>query len=908
MRHGRGFEWLAAVVLAGAPTLAQDDVKDEGAELLRRLSTAQVRMEVDGELAAVEDELTGVEERLRALGTKAPAAALRKLLELQVMLYLKRQRPAEASALLERAGADPALEALRAQVRAAAGQGDGTPDTLRSIVADCIERGDWNRLQMFGPAVAEHVGALALKETNDLPQKELLGVLLGLDERYGVRFLVEHFDAGGPLWKRRILKAVQDRNCITNDGTWTSSEPYVLLEPELLALFTRLIAVPETAVGTMKSLALVEERDAYSPELVAAIARGVGAYGTDFVAATMGLFERVAVAASAKPILEAVLATKDEYWRRLAAEKLLNFERSEALLARADDPDPRMRALVTRAFRYRDWSLVERGQHTRGRWNPVVGQRDLPSLKALLSDPDELVRAAAVEALGGLEAPLIPADYDRLIRDPSAKVRKALVHCSRLPEGTRPTLLARLASDQVPEVASEVRRVLSEAAGIGLNISPQSSALARDPTPYLPALEVLWLNTKSPLHSTTRDGCRSALLESSEGLRALVAWSLGANDNETLRYLLDASSPNAFLALSDELLARLLASFPRGSGDDAYNLWSAVGRAEPPRSAAFRLLFSDLTAPRNARLTAAMLAIDGSEKSRESLLTLLRQEEWKREPLGEREAEDLAAAGVRLASLDDGIACLAVLRDASIPDELAQALLGAYPLDVAKSGELTREVLTRWFKPGVPTSRPVLRALRHLGSRPDLGPSSVLEEALVHPVYSYQAIRSMAALRNPAYLPKIARGLEAEWAPAGDERTDIQREAAIALASFNDPAAVEYMLLGLRSSDFDVRERCKAGLERLEEYEKHARVWKDRNLAAPTKEGALADLVTMLADKDPLLRAQAALGLATLGATETLPQLIRMLKDPDANVRAAAQKALDRLNALEPAPASGDGG
>jgi HEAT repeat protein len=221
-----------------------------------------------------------------------------------------------------------------------------------------------------------------------------------------------------------------------------------------------------------------------------------------------------------------------------------------------------------------------------------------------------------------------------------------------------------------------------------------------------------------------------------------------------------------------------------------------------------------------------------------------------------------------------------------------------YPLDAPQSDALTKEVLARWFRPELAPSSPVFRAIEHLGSRSDLASGAVLEQALLHPVYAGQAIESMAALRNPVYLEKIARGLAAEWVGAGGDRLDVQRQAARALASFNEPAAAEFLLRGLQSGDPEVRGYCKAGLERLEEYEKHARAWKDRGMAAPSKESALADLLTMLGDKDPVLRAQAALGLATLGAVETLPQLIRLLKDSDANVRAAA------LNAL-PVPAGG---
>jgi len=49
------------------------------------------------------------------------------------------------------------------------------------------------------------------------------------------------------------------------------------------------------------------------------------------------------------------------------------------------------------------------------------------------------------------------------------------------------------------------------------------------------------------------------------------------------------------------------------------------------------------------------------------------------------------------------------------------------------------------------------------------------------------------------------------------------------------------------------------------------------------------------------VRAQAALGLATLGAVEQLPKVVLMLKDPETEVRAAAKQALESLHRQEEA-------
>lgn len=67
--------------------------------------------------------------------------------------------------------------------------------------------------------------------------------------------------------------------------------------------------------------------------------------------------------------------------------------------------------------------------------------------------------------------------------------------------------------------------------------------------------------------------------------------------------------------------------------------------------------------------------------------------------------------------------------------------------------------------------------------------------------------------------------------------------------------------------------------------------------AAPaTRDSARTELVTLLDGGSPAQRAEAARGLATLGAIEELPRLIRLLDDEDAQVRTAVREALDRLH------------
>ena len=522
------------------------------------------------------------------------------------------------------------------------------------------------------------------------------------------------------------------------------------------------------------------------------------------------------------------------------------------------------------------------------KWSRQIQGPDVALLRKLLADTDEEVRRIAVRKLDELATPLEPGVYDALTRDPAVTVRSELLNLWPLPTELRSALLATLARDSSPNVASRVDNVLSNV---------QGEEFTLDPGPYLPAIETRWKELEPELRRTLTIN----LVRSSSGLRTLAGLLLASGDPAAVQELNRYASAADLLRLPDEHLARVLMTSDRAREGPWDNLWQAIQESEPRRTAAMRLLLANEQASRPVRLQAAVLASDGTQTYRDGLLAFLALPMWKQQPIAEKERKQMRWAAERLGKDERCAMALIVVRDAKLDFDVATTFVGGnYPLDAAKSEELTKAVLERWFRPEVPENAPVWRALEHLGSLADPAWHPVLERALLDPAYAYQALRSVAAKRDASFLPLVARGLRAEWVPLA-ERDDVQVEAAQALASFNDPAAAQYLIEGLRSPYEEVRDQCRMGLERLEEYETHARAWKDRGRAAPTKESALAELVTMLDEKDPAIRRQAALGIATLGAIELIPQLIRLTKDADASVSQAAQKALDRLNEARPA-------
>jgi HEAT repeat protein len=915
--------------------IAWDGTKQDGPALLKEIAAARVALDVEGDLrkvAARLQELSLRASEAHGFGGQAEAlvqAALARA-ELQVRLgdpaqaveELRHVVPARLeldnttlrftspSGAMERAfaaaRADPRLARRLAELEGQArGDRGGAPDSLQRLVDAAFEAEQYESIVQIGFPAFERFAERVRADTEAFPGEagtDPLPYLIRLDERRAARFLAEHLDAAGYLWKKRLLRAMAEENVLENEGTWTSTRPFVCLEPEWLELVERLLGERETARDALPFFAAAEERDALSDGLNAAFRTALSAFGADFATAAVQVLDHPGVVPSAQPALEAVLELPDARLRRFAAKKLVNCERSEALLARSADPDPEVRLQVVRALDQRERLVFQRaGLPAVGIWSDQrISGRDAAAVRRLLADEQEEIRAAAVALLHRMEEPPQAELLMELAEDPSHRVRAALVSVERLPPEARARLLQQLARDPARPVLAALDEHLDGASQE--EIGPIGTA----PGPYLAALEVRWRDRGRPLEPYLADRLLTRLLQTAEGTRALVGWTLSEPTPETFARVAELSRKEHLLALPDELLARLLAS----SAD--FKTWNKVWgllQAEPGkrvvRDAAMRLLLAMRSAPRLVRLAAASLAADESAGFREALLGLLRDPSWKERAPDAQERAKLRECAARFEPAPRSALALSVLRDPSISSEVADAFVSAYQTDAPGGRELTQAVLERWFRPAAPFSSAVNAALHGLGSVPDLARRELLEQALNVPAYAFAVVDAIADLADPAYLPLLRRAMKAEWMPA-DDRDDLQGEAAEALGSFDDDQAVELLLAGLRSNDDYVRGICQESLVRIRTYREQVETWRERGRATPTRASALAELLALLADPDALVRKEAARGIAALGAVEALPELIRALADPDPGVRAAAQQALERLNAAPPpAPAGG---
>jgi HEAT repeat protein len=938
---------IAAIVLAGmlamsAPSVAQqrtDETKayawegpaQDGPKLLKEIAAARVALDVEGDLAKVQETLQALS--LRASAAKAfegQAEALVQAALARAELQLRLGDPeaareelrhvqssklaipgevafAEPSPALLRAlataQADPRLAKRLAELEAKPTSArTGGQESLQALVDEAFDNRDYGSIGEIGAPAFERFAELVLQHADDFPGgagNDPLGSLLLLDERRAARLLGERLGAGSYLWKKRVLRAMTRAGVLTNGGTWTSTRPFVCLEPEWLELVERMLGERDTAKEALPFFTELERRDALTDSLNAAFRKALVAFGPDFATPAMQVFDHTGVVLSAQPALEAALELPDARLRRFAAEKLVNIERSEALLARASDPDPEVRRQVARALDAREVQIYQSAANPpllRNLGGQIRGA-DTATVRTLLADADEGIRALSVKLLERMEERPGPEVYAALARDRSPKVRAKLVRLEQLAPAVRSSLLAELARDPSPQVIEELDLLFSRGC--------QDHSLEREPGIYLEALGIRWNDAQHALETDLRNELFNNLVFSAEGTRALVSWTLAAPTPEALARIAAGSRPDHLFALPDELLARLLAS--RNELVTWERIWNKLDQDKPfaaQRTAALRLLLANAEAPRRTRVAAARLLAGTGTDLREPLLKLLQHASWKTTPADEDERQRLYECARRLEPVTANALALVVLRDASLAPEVADAFVSGYRADATGGRELTQAILTRWFQPGAPARWSVNSALSALGSQPDLARGEWLERALVVPDYSTAVVDALEELADPAYLPLLRQAMRAEWMPVND-RDQLQRNVAGALASFDDDEAVELLLEGLRSSDTRLRNVCTDSLQRIQTYRDSVKSWRERSATAPTKPGALAELVTMLADADPLVRGQAALGLATLGASEAVPQLIRLLKDPDASVRAAAQKALDQLNAAAKPGGSG---
>lgn len=160
------------------------------------------------------------------------------------------------------------------------------------------------------------------------------------------------------------------------------------------------------------------------------------------------------------------------------------------------------------------------------------------------------------------------------------------------------------------------------------------------------------------------------------------------------------------------------------------------------------------------------------------------------------------------------------------------------------------------------------------------------------------ALRALAALQQPATLPRLV--LHLERAQSASER-EMTVSALRSISRVNLPADAAAWADWARREKQWLGESATGVLERLAAEDAAEVVSAVHEIARHPlhRERFAPPLAALLAEHDsPALRAQVCLALAQLGSEAPVPQLLAALEDDDPGVRASALRALQALTGL----------
>lgn len=793
---------------------------------------------------------------------------------------------------------DPRLVKLRQELS----QADERVDPLATIVYNAYFAGEFFTIVEIGPPAQPAFMAEILKDLGTLPPdttRDPLFYFIRMNERRAAELLLANLNAGGYLWRRRIIRCMERINVLQNKGTWSSQLPSVCLEPEWLSLLEALLSSPDTALQSVGMITEPFVRDQLTPGLQRALVYGIQKYEPEFTNALLKALDQQGVVESARPVLEALAKHKDPRVQQFAAPALANYELSGALLEMASNPSPLIRATVASTLRPHEavWLTSEYQEHNgKNRTNfdkrflyPTLEQEHRDVLTRLAQDSDASVRRAAARALGDLTPPLEDSIYVQLSSDLDSQVRQAIARMTTLKPELRSSILLRLATDSDDTVRKVVDGVFDRA------------PLATDPSPYFDALKLRLFDPQNPM-SALRFNVVHELIQTPVGIQAFVSWLLEQETPqvELLADLLNSQGYERILGLEDQELQGLFGLACEYKGDDGFfqqKMLNTISNARPSRGDAMRLVLANEGLNTATRLTAAELAaLDGGSEFTDAFMDLLREGYWKSNAPNRDDMRSFERTVKRMPVEGANRMLLQVIQDTQIPDSVAKAVAQYYSESAPLGREVTLAVLERWFAATKPHTESVEKAIVHLAALPEDAGNDLLNAAALHPDYSVGAVRTIISLRRAACLPVLERCLKAEWVADSAWRRKVRLAAANGIPSFLTDEAGEILLRGLASSDGEVRARCGVGLSYIEETRERTRRWQDSKDGKPSKESALAELLVMLDDENIEVRVQAIHGVATFDAIEYLPTLIRLLKDPDAKIVEAAREAISDLS------------
>lgn|GEM_PF-5169097 len=563
----------------------------------------------------------------------------------------------------------------------------------------------------------------------------------------------------------------------------------------------------------------------------------------------------------------------------------------------------------------------------------LAGAPDLPAdvardvLSALAMDPDPAVRERAVDAMGQEHAPSFPDELLlRLVDDDDPRVRASLARCGGRDFDQELRVLERLAQGHDSQVLAAVDARLMELM--------QRDEWQRGPVALLALLRQRRFDALHPLGWSTSYWFERRIHSLGvDGRLELYRWALRAGTDEQWEVAL-SSLEDLDLARNNDTWNELNQAWQRLDDDELFEV-------------AERMLASDRTT-----MVYLCSSLDPLPEAREQLaLRLMRA--WPEEPLLVLLGARALARRADPASLDQLVAALVGLDQQEVVPitalrssirsvfrhlpidrvnavaqrvvqmhELSDSLrwYAAYQLraeepGVGQVGEvaLARAVLDAFYPSDAADSIIVVTlAVELLAARdPETIDSAWLVGALRTPLGPL-ATRKLAERRDPSTVPALRDALldgpsvASAWLK--NSESNVRPQLVDALVSFlSDDAAEALLVAASEARSSKARATIMDGVTRIQDWQDARSNWEQRLATRATRESAVTELLALLDDDDPLFRAEAARGLATLQAVEHLPRLVLLLKDDDERVRAAARAALDRMHALAEGPATAGG-
>ena len=771
-------------------------------------------------------------------------------------------------------------------------------ESLESMVANALAQGQHSTLQELGVHAVPTLEAIFLAGLDEFPTaiaQDALYYLVGASERRAASLCAAHLAEGPAQLRQRVLRAMRNHGVLKHDEYWRregngKTGAYRPTVPEWIEVLTQLLGSPQGGREALSFVGYVINHDALTPELSAALMELVRVGDGDTLRDLQDLLAQRKD--SLVPVHEKLLSHTDQVLRRIAATQLARDERlNPALLSRAGDPDAGVREAVAVALTH-DGTPSPEGAEV---------------LRRLLGDDDPRVLRQLAWAAINYNALLTPEDFAILLRhrDPQTRERLAELHDARI--DILSPVFGQLARDTHQGILSEVDDRLVD-----------HDSWTR-PAAYLEAAQTRLLAVENPMPSQRRGMLLQNLLVFDDGLRTAVQAALARSDDALLIEIANRESSTrtssgiraeAFLVLDDATLATTLVRLHAARGRMFRDLNSALANTVPPRWHVNLGLLEDTALPTALRFQAARVAArSGDPRFRRAMVSLLGHESMAQRTASDEEEELLREM---LADLPPGEAnglLLDLLRDERVSRGMVEPLLYYYRPQDAGGEAVTREILARWQADPRPDYPGLSEALEHLRSLPDLATPELMRRAALESRYTAAAAETMGVLRNPEFVPILERCIRAEWMePNSGDRSRAQYAAIRSLAAQLSDEAAQALLRAMGTTpESNIREACKTALADIRDYENEKRLWLEHTEQRVERDDAVQRLLKLLRDDNPHIRTEAARGLGTLGALETLPVLIEMLRDDDEGVRGAAQTALSRLNELgETRPLQGD--